>query len=337
MITRRKNRDFIVSLFLLGVAGTLPDPAVSAEVLGPPVDCQPGIDCFLQFRPDLDPGPDVVDPQCGSASYDGHTGTDIRVLSLADLDPGVPVLAMADGVVRGIRDGMADKYVNTEVDRESVRDRECGNGLAITHSDGHVSQYCHLKLGSITVKTGDAVAKGQTLGKIGASGLVQFPHVEIEFRQDGTILDIISGRASGQDCDATPVEAVPRLQKAFADALGSGDSVLLSAGLSGRQYVHSELSRSGPPRLATTQDRITIGWAWFANLRKGDRVHIELVWPDGETREEQTTDPLDRNKADYSLFVGKARSPVAGSYELSVRITRNDSPIREFAKTISVE
>ena len=58
----------------------------------------------MQQFPDLDPGANTVDAYCGSATYDGHDGLDLRVLSLVDVARGVPVLAMADGTVVGVRD-----------------------------------------------------------------------------------------------------------------------------------------------------------------------------------------------------------------------------------------
>ena len=41
------------------------------------------------------------------------------------------LIAMADGVVTGTRDSMADRLWQTDTDRNLFKGRECGNGIAI--------------------------------------------------------------------------------------------------------------------------------------------------------------------------------------------------------------
>ena len=69
-----------------------------------PVRCEIGRDCWFFGYMDLDSGPAYRDYRCGLRLYEGHKGTDIAV------DPGarLPVIAAADGVVLGRRDGMED-------------------------------------------------------------------------------------------------------------------------------------------------------------------------------------------------------------------------------------
>ena len=122
-----------------------------------PVRCEIGRDCFVQQYVDVDPGEGFKDYTCGQQSYDGHKGTDIRLRSTADVALNVAVLAAADGVVKGGRDGMADQLVNSKPVPENVKDRECGNGVLIDHPGGWQTQYCHMKRGSVRVKKGDVV------------------------------------------------------------------------------------------------------------------------------------------------------------------------------------
>ena len=49
-----------------------------------PVDCEIGKTCFVQNYVDHDPGPGKQDFQCRAMTYDGHEGTDFRVLSLVE-------------------------------------------------------------------------------------------------------------------------------------------------------------------------------------------------------------------------------------------------------------
>ena len=124
----------IAMLFLM--AG----PAAAFE-LEWPLACALGEDCFIQQYVDHDPGPDARDYTCGSATYDGHDGTDIRVKTLADMERGVDVLASHSGVVVGARDGEPDHVVKTDADRAAVVDKECGNGVLIEAGDGWATQY----------------------------------------------------------------------------------------------------------------------------------------------------------------------------------------------------
>ena len=59
-----------------------------------------------------------------------------------------------------------------------------GNYLVLDHGNGEFSVYGHLKQGSVQVKTGDRVRRGQVIAAIGASGSAFFPHLHYEL-QDG--------------------------------------------------------------------------------------------------------------------------------------------------------
>ena len=71
-------------------------------VLQLPIDCELGKTCYIQQYVDLDDSEGVRDFGCGGASYNGHKGTDFRVLSIQDIEEGVNVLASAGGRVLGV-------------------------------------------------------------------------------------------------------------------------------------------------------------------------------------------------------------------------------------------
>ena len=62
-----------------------------------------------------------------------------------------------------------------------------GNAVYIDHGGGLVSMNFHL--GSIAVKTGDEVKRGQAIGKIGASGRATGPHLHLGLRWLGKRID----------------------------------------------------------------------------------------------------------------------------------------------------
>jgi hypothetical protein len=311
--------------------------SASALELGLPAQCVIGKDCFVQQYPDMDAGPAVADPFCGPATYDGHDGTDLRVLSMADVARGVAVLAVADGKVLRSRDGVPDHLVTSEADRAAVADKECGNGMIVDLGSGFEVQYCHLREGSLAVKPGDLVKRGQKLGEIGASGLAQFPHVHLTVRHDGKVVDPATGRDLSAGCLRTGETAQPLFTPDIVAELGKGESQTIAFGVAGGPVDNAALSVSGPPPQATVASPAIVGWGWFINLRQGDRIVVGLSGPDGQPIAVNRSDPMDRAKASYSAFAGKKGAPKPGVYTVKVAVERDGSVLFERSGTYSVE
>lgn len=136
-----------------------------------PLRCTQGSDCWIVNYVDVDTGPGVQDYMCGRASYDAHKGTDIAIMDANVMRQGVEIFASAGGIVRGTRNDMRDIDFNMGGGRESVKTKECGNGVLLDHGGGWTTQYCHMLRESVTVNKGDKVEAGQTLGLVGLSGL----------------------------------------------------------------------------------------------------------------------------------------------------------------------
>lgn len=325
-------RPFLVAACLLVTPGT-----VSAVELGLPAQCTPGKDCFLQQFPDMDPGPGATDPFCGIATYQGHKGTDLRILSMKDVERGVPVIAVADGTVLRGRDGVADRLVKTEADRDAVKAKECGNGLVMDVGDGVEVQYCHMRKGSVVARPGQAVKRGDKLGEVGASGLAAFPHVHITVRVDGKEVDPSTGRVLTEGCLKNPADARPLFSKDAMKALGHGDPQIVEVGLTGAVFDHDDLSVTGAPPPPTAQSDNIVGWGWFINMRKDDRIRIALIGPDGKKFAEKTSDPLDRSKASFSGYAGRASKPKPGTYSVVVSVIRDGDIIAEQSATATID
>ena len=75
-----------------------------------------------------------------------------------------------------------------------------GNYLEIDHGHGYVTRYAHL--GSIQVRQGQRIQKGQVIGLIGMSGGSIAPHVHYEVMKDGRHIDpmrmLVEGIGSDQ-------------------------------------------------------------------------------------------------------------------------------------------
>lgn len=299
-----------------------------APRLSLPLACEPERTCFVQQYVDVDPSAEARDWRCGSATYDGHSGTDFRLLSAAAARAGVPVLAAADGVVKRRRDGMADAFVG-ETSRGDIDGRECGNGVVVDHGGGWETQYCHLRQGSVRVGKGETVARGQPLGEVGYSGLAQFAHVHLAVRHDGKTVDPFSGLQLGDACLADGSGAVALWDDAAASAFSYSDGRIIAAGFAGHQPDIARLEddhRLDPP---TATSPVLVFYTRAINLRAGDRLKLSLVGPGGFEAETDGA-PFDRNKARWSAFVGKPlRAPrwPAGRYEATAEVVRGEKVV----------
>ena len=317
-------------LLALG-ALVLPLPAAAQPALTFPVDCQLGQTCFLQQLVDVDPGPGAQDPVCGTASYDGHTGTDIRVPQLIDASAHGFVVAAARGTVSGLREGEADRMVETDADRAAVAGRECGNGVVIDHGEGWQTQYCHLARGSVAVRVGEEVVQGQLIGAVGLSGMTQFPHLEFIVRRDGAVVDPFTGRAEGEgQCGA----GASLWREASVTAEAAATSRLIGAGLSSAPIDHDTLMLADPVGLFAGADAV-VGWAWAINTQAGDVFRFTLEGPDG-FRFEHASEPLGRGQASSSVFAGRRAAVVPGRYIGGAQLVRGGAVIdaRRFSVTV---
>jgi murein DD-endopeptidase MepM/ murein hydrolase activator NlpD len=90
-----------------------------------------------------------------------HTGVDMRASS------GTPIRAAGDGtVVRAERWG------------------GYGNCIIIDHGGGTATVYAHCS--RMSVRSGQAVKRGQTIGAVGSTGLSTGPHLHFEVRRNGS-------------------------------------------------------------------------------------------------------------------------------------------------------
>ncbi|MBZ5710618.1 peptidoglycan DD-metalloendopeptidase family protein [Nannocystis pusilla] len=92
---------------------------------------------------------------------------------------GQDILAVADGVVVTVVDGVPDS-----VPGELNPYMAPGNMVVLRHEGELHSAYAHLIPGSIKVKPGAKVRRGQVLGKCGNSGNSSEPHLHVQL-QDG--------------------------------------------------------------------------------------------------------------------------------------------------------
>jgi murein DD-endopeptidase len=101
---------------------------------------------------------------------------------------GDAVLAVDDAVVVATRDGMDEPAHISQRTTHPLAD-DAGNYLALRLPDGRFAFYEHLKKGSITVKTGDKVKKGQAMASLGFSGESTGPHLHFHIADSDSPLN----------------------------------------------------------------------------------------------------------------------------------------------------
>lgn len=296
-----------------------------------PVDCDLGDTCFIQQYMDRDGGPEAYDFTCGPLSYDGHSGTDFALTTLADMDKGVDVLAAAPGTVLRIRDGMRDAYYSQETAAE-IAGRDCGNGVVLDHGNGWTTQYCHLKKGSVRVADGDLVDAGDPLGQIGLSGRTQFPHLHITVRRYGREVDPF-GTAGTPSCKMSGAGDQALWDPPIAYVPGG----ILDIGFSTVVPEYADVKAGTADRAIEKNADAIVVFAYIFGARKGDRLLLSAKGPDGQVFSQ--TVELDRTQAQLFRAGGtRLRSSLqAGRYTGIAALTRGNQEVDRALISIEID
>jgi hypothetical protein len=288
----------------------------------PPVGCLENGRCFIQNYVDLDPGPGFKDYRCGHLTYNNHKGTDFAVRDLQAMRDGEPVLAAAPGKVLRTRDGEPDGVYDRK-DPSPVKGRECGNGAIIAHGNGWIAKYCHMRQGSVVVKPGDIVQRGDTLGLIGMSGQAEFPHVHIGLYKNNQVIDPFSGPRSDRTCESPDQSqwfesAAPALTYRLTEPVKSGYA---GRNEDVRPAVFGEIGSNEISRISP----LIISWSTYKGALPGDRMSFHILAPNGETIGKGTTQPLNRKRARHLFAYVLKRKNLpwpSGIYTSHVRLLR---------------
>lgn len=312
---------------LSGLVAVVPNGAgarAEAPRLSLPIECTVGKSCWVVNYMDDVSGPDARDYHCGALTYDGHSGTDFAIRDLAEMVKGVPVRAAAPGIVKAVRDGMPDAGIRNAAPG-AIKGRECGNGVLVTHPDGWETQYCHMRRGSITVRPGATVARGQRLGLVGLSGHTEFPHAHLTVRHNGTTVDPFLGDAPFGACR---VSADALWDRETLAALAYRPSAIYNSGVAGAPPDPDRIrrgERAAPPAMDAPA---LVLWADIFGVDAGDRVALRLLGPDGQTIAENVR-VIDKHQARRFEYAGrKARGEwPAGLYRGEITVSRADGAV----------
>ena len=316
---------FIVILLGLNCNGVLSARAEDgAFKMSFPLSCTLGTDCWMLYYVDVNRTPDVIeDYSCGKRTYDQHKGTDVMIRDKAAMEKGIDVIAAAPGKVLRLRDSVADDFKTPE-EMKAVIDAgiECGNGVFVGHEGGYATQYCHLKKGSIVVKEGDDIARGQKIGEVGISGMAEHPHLHFSVYRDKKLIDPFGGQdVEAEDCrqgdlgarlywdDSMPLrnEAPIFLDSGFSDVMPDFD--LIPQG-----------QRGNVPELGA---KAFIFWGVIYDIRQGDYVVMDIIDQEGREVVKRTISQ-DKSRIRQYYAAGRkiAKGMPAGTYTGRIALTR---------------
>lgn len=301
--------------------------AVQTFQLQFPVKCQINKNCWILNYVDEDSSPNWHDYKKGRETYDAHTGVDIAIKDVNTMQKGVSVLAAADGFVIATRDGVLDKNALAQ-DTSKLQNIGCGNRVAIKHISGWVTDYCHMKSGSIKVKKGDFVTAGQPIGQIGLSGLTEFPHLHLNVQRNNVFYDPFTGSQRYQTGKVistlwTPLTAQKLIYKPHI-VYNSGISDEIPTILNIREGKYDK------QRISFFSNMIVV-WLDMFHVEVGDSVSIVIKNADGNVFFTKKI-VIDKANARKMVYAGKRKPQngfVKGDYSVNVSFRRSNTPLSE--------
>jgi murein DD-endopeptidase MepM/ murein hydrolase activator NlpD len=108
--------------------------------------------------------------------------------------------------------------------------------VRVRHTSGYVSQYLHLSAFGAGIRPGAAIEQGQTIGRVGASGLATGPHLHYGLQKNGTFVNPLREHRNMPPGDPVPAAelgpfaAVREKAMAIFSAPNSPESVSRAAG-----------------------------------------------------------------------------------------------------------
>ncbi|HPF77715.1 MAG TPA: M23 family metallopeptidase [Alphaproteobacteria bacterium] len=265
----------------------------------------------------------AADSACFNRTYDSHKGTDIAVADDAAMIKGVNVLAPLDGTVEKIRDGEPDrKPTEAQMKEIKAQRKECGNAIMIDHGDEVETIYCHLKKGSVKVKPGDKVKKGDVIAQLGQSGLTEFPHLHFGIIKSGHIYDPFTGSRNTDPCGIKNSSLWDKELVFDYQPLS-----IYAAGFSNTIADLDEIDKNAAPikSLPHTSDLLAF-WVSIFGIRADDKITIEVKDADGKIfSKREIIQPKTRIRQFY--YTGRKLNDASlkpGAYTAFVTVSRLD-------------
>jgi Peptidase family M23 len=102
---------------------------------------------------------------------------------------GAQILAVADGTVKSALGSLPDQAPGSLPDPSAITlDTVDGNHVVLDIGGGNFAFYAHMQPGSVRVKVGDRVRRGQVLGLLGNTGNSSAPHLHFHIMNGPSVL-----------------------------------------------------------------------------------------------------------------------------------------------------
>lgn len=266
---------------IIGVFITLFSYPLAAQEFSFPLACRAGMSCWILSYPDLDAAAESAkDYACGPATSDDEKFLRIGLSDVSALRQNIPVLAAGDGVVIDAADGVPDLVIAARAQLKTGTPL-CGNGIVIDHGLGLQTAYCHLRRGSIIVRKGDRVIKGQPIAAAGQSGLATWPQLGFSIRKGGYFIDPITGSSPAEGCGFKPknIVALPALFQDYQPA------AIVALGFSINPITPESMIIGDAPRFAriNSSEKTINLWTMILGVHQGDRIEVRLRDPRNRT------------------------------------------------------
>jgi hypothetical protein len=99
------------------------------------------------------------------------------------------ILAVADGVVTAVKDGVPENTPGPTSRAVPITlENIAGNHVIQDLGNGRYAVYAHIHPGSVRVKQGDKLRRGQVLGLVGNTGNSTAPHLHFQICDAGSVL-----------------------------------------------------------------------------------------------------------------------------------------------------
>ncbi len=205
-----------------------------------------------------------------------------------------------------------------------LKGKECGNGVTIRHAGGWSTHYCHMRKGSVAVKTRHKVAAGQRLGLVGLSGMADFPHLGFIVTYGKNVIDPFVGTRPREECalGQTPLWKPDVLEKlayrptALYNGGFAATAPKLKAMRDGR-YRDKVLPRKAPALVL---------WVDMFGVKAGDKLMLGITGPDGK-KILNYSKTIPKTQARRYAYAGvRRKTPLwpAGVYKGEIRLVREN-------------
>jgi murein DD-endopeptidase len=156
---------------------------------------------------------------------------------------GAHALAVADGVVAETHDGIPENVPGATSRAVPITPETLGgNFVLLDIGQGAFAYYAHLQPGSLTVKKGDTVHRGQVLGLVGNTGNSTEPHLHFHLADRNAAIDSegLPYAFDAFDLQAQPARVTPAM-KPSGESITIDASVMTTLATSPAAIRHAEI------------------------------------------------------------------------------------------------